>query len=194
MDRVSQTGSPGRYQRTTNGLIGSMIVTVVVVIGVVVFRSLFRNELEVEPEPVDYLELVAAVQTADREPAYPPALPAGWIATNVEASQAGQAPRFFLAVLTDEGRFIGLRQEDESVEDLLEEHVDADTDEQGSAEVDSAVSPTWEVFSDDGGDTAYATELGEESLLVYGSAPAEDLELFLGLLSTEPVGAAAAGP
>ncbi|MDN4160168.1 DUF4245 family protein [Nocardioides abyssi] len=190
---MSETGTPGRYQRTTNGLIGSMIVAVVVVIGVVVFRSVFRNDLEVEPEPIDYLDLVAAVQTTDREVAYPPALPAGWIATNVEASQAGQPPRFFLAVLTDDGRFIGLRQEGDSVEDLLEEHVDGSTDEKGTAEVDSEVSGSWDVYTDDGGDRAYAAQVGEENLLVYGSAPAEDLELFLGLLSTEPVGATAAG-
>jgi len=190
---VSQSGTPGRYQRTTNGLVGSMIVAVAVVIGVVVFRSLFRNELEVEPEPVAYLEAVTAVQSTGREVAYPPALPAGWIATNVEASQAEQTPRFFLAVLTDDGRFIGLRQEDDSAEDLLEEHVDADTDEQGAAEVPSAVARTWEVYTDEGGDRAYVADLGEETLLVYGSAPEGDLELFLGLLDTDPVGATAAG-
>lgn len=188
---MSETGKPGRYQRTTNGLIGSMIVVVVAVIGVVVFRSVFRNELEVEPEPVDYLDAVAAVQTAGREPAYPPALPAGWIATNVEASSAGQRPEFFLAVLTDDGRFIGLRQEEDSVEDLLEEHVDEDTEEEAPLELDSGIARTWEAYSDEGGDHAYVAELGEETVLVYGSAPEEDLALFAGLLVTDPVAGAA---
>lgn len=190
---MSETGTPGRYQRTTNGLIASMIVAVIFVLGVVAFRSLWRKDLEVQPEPVDYLGVVAAVQSADREVAYPPALPAGWIATNVQASQVGQTPRFFLAVLTDDGRFIGLRQEDDSVEDLLEEHVDASTDDEGTVEVDSVVAQRWDVFTDDGGDRAYAAELGEENVLVYGSAPAEDLETFLGLLDTAPVGASASG-
>jgi len=191
MAGVSQTGTPGRYQRTTNGLIGSIIVVVLFVIGVVVFRSVFRSDLEVEPEPVDYLETVAAVQSADRRPAYPPALPAGWITTNVEASAVGEEPSFYLAVLTDDGRFIGLRQADESVEDLLEEHVDSDTDDHGRAELESAVARTWEEFTDDGGDRAYAAEVGGENLLVYGSAPEEDLRAFVGLLVTEPVGASA---
>lgn len=190
---MSETGTPGRYQRTTNGLIASMIVAVIFVLGVVAFRSLWRKDLEVQPEPVDYLGVVAAVQSADREVAYPPALPAGWIATNVQASQVGQTPRFFLAVLTDDGRFIGLRQEDDSVEDLLDEHVDASTDDEGTVEVDSAVARRWDVFTDDGGDRAYAAELGEENVLVYGSAPAEDLETFIGLLDTAPVGASASG-
>ncbi|MCR6030556.1 DUF4245 family protein [Nocardioides sp. zg-579] len=184
---MSETGTPGRYQRTTNGLIGSIIVVVLFVIGIVIFRSIFRSELEVEPEPVDYLDAVAAAQSAGREPAYPPALPAGWVATNVEVSPAGQRPQFFLAVLTDEGRFIGLRQEEDSLDDLLEEHVDERTDEEAPAEVDSGGARTWEGFSDDGGDRAYATELGEETVLVYGSAPEEDMEVFLGLLSTDPV-------
>lgn len=184
---MSETGRPGRYQRTTNGLIASMIVSVLFVIAFVVFRSVFRNDLEVEPEPVDYLDAVGAVQTTGRDLAYPPELPAGWIATNVEVSAAGQEPSFFLAVLTDDGRFIGLRQEDDSLEDLLEEHVDESTDEQEPLEVDGSVAPTWEAYADEGGDTAYAAELGEETVLVYGSASEADLRTFVELLTTDPV-------
>lgn len=183
---VSQTGTPGRYQRTTNGLVASMIVVVLFVVGFVVVRGLVSRDLEVEPEAVDYLEAVEAAQSAGHEVAYPPALPAGWIATNVDLSPVGREQRWFLAILTDEGRFVGLRQEDESVEDLLEEHVDGDTTETEPLEAGGLVE-SWEGYADDGGDRAYTAELGAETLLVYGSAPVEDLRTLMGLLVTDPL-------
>ena len=51
------------------------------------------------------------------------------------------------------------------------------------ASVTSEVADTWQTFTDDGGDTGYATEIGDEALLVYGSAPAGDIEAFMGLLT-----------
>ncbi len=47
----------------------------------------------------------------------------------------------------------------------------------------SEVADTWQTFTDDGGDTGYAAEIGDEALLVYGSAPAGDIEAFMGLLT-----------
>jgi hypothetical protein len=183
---VSQTGAPGRYQRSTNGLVASVVVVVVLVVGFVVVRSLFSRDVEVEPEPVAYLEAVGAAQAAGFEVAYPPALPSGWVATSVELAPAGQEPAFGLGVLTDEGRFIGLRQEDDSVEDLLAELVDEDTSEVAPVSVGGLVE-TWAGYADEGGDTAYAAELGEDTLLVYGSAPDEDLRTMLSLLVTDPL-------
>ncbi|WP_435744217.1 DUF4245 family protein [Nocardioides sp. SYSU DS0663] len=185
---MSETGKPGRYQRTTNGLVGSMIVVVLVVIAFVVVRSFVGRDLEVQPEPVDYLEAVRAAQAAGDVVVYPPALPAGWIATNARSgavsATGGEDSPWFLALLTDEGRFIGVRQEDDSVEDLLEEHVDSDTDELGPVSVDGLVEE-WQAYSDDGGDRAYAAELGEDTLLVYGSASERDLQTVLGLLAVD---------
>lgn len=183
---MSQSGTPGRYQRSANGLVGAMLVLVLAVVGFVVFRSVFTRDLEVEPEPIDYLAAVEAAQSAGHEVAYPPALPAGWIATNVDLSPAGQEPRWFLALLTDDGRFVGVRQEDDSVEDLLEEHVDGDTEETEPLRAGDLVEE-WEGYADDGGDRAYVAELGEETLLVYGSAPVEDLRTLMGLLVTDPI-------
>ena len=46
----------------------------------------------------------------------------------------------------------------------------------------------WQVFVDDGGDLAYAAQLGDQVVMVYGSAGEEDLRLVLDRLTTEPVG------
>ena len=43
------------------------------------------------------------------------------------------------------------------------------------------------MFEDEGGDLAYAAELGDDVVMVYGSAGEEDLRVVLERLTTEPV-------
>ena len=61
--------------------------------------------------------------------------------------------------------------------------LDEDAVEGDEVTVASDLADTWTTWSDDGGDTGYAAELGDETVLVYGSAPAEDIETYLGLLT-----------
>ncbi|MEI5672793.1 MULTISPECIES: DUF4245 family protein [unclassified Nocardioides] len=191
---MSESGQPaekpGRYQRTTGGLIGSMIVAVVAVLGVVIFREVFRDTPEADLQPVDYLPAVAALQDSGRQVAYPPTLPEGWKVTSVVVDR-GPRPGWGLGILTDDGTYVGLRQQDESVDDLVAELVDEDASEDGPATVESALGAEWETFSDEGGDHGFATEVvtgqGEENLLVYGSAPVADQETLIGLLTLDPV-------
>ena len=74
--------------------------------------------------------------------------------------------------------------------DVVDEDPD-DIEQLADQEVDSEVASTWEVFEDGGGDRAYAAEVGDRVVLVYGSAPAEDLELVVERLTavTENAGA-----
>ena len=96
---------------------------------------------------------------------------------------AGDDPRWGLGVLTDDGDFIGIRQQDTSVDELVRVYVDEKAEAGDDASVASDVTDTWQTWSDDGGDHGYATELGDEAVLVYGSAPVDDLESYLGLLT-----------
>ncbi len=184
---MSESGTPGRYARTTNGLIAAMVVTVVAVGAFVLLRTLTGDDDALVGEPVDYLETVQQIQDGGLEVVYPASLPEGWIATNV-AYQPGERPEWFVGMLTEDDRFVGLRQLDSSTEDLLEEYVDADAEPLAAVTVEGSVASRWEGFRDEGGDTAYVATLGEDRLLVYGSAPAEDLEQLLARLTTGPLG------
>lgn len=176
------TGRPGRYQRSTSGLVGALIVSLLAIGAFVAFRALNRDELEIEPEPVDYLAAVEQLQSTGARPVHPPTLPAGWIATSVEAVP-GEEPVWRLGVLTDDGAFVGIRQAEVGVDSMVEEYVDEEAAEGEVLSVESTVATEWQTWTDDGGDTGYTAEVGEETVLVYGSAPAAEIEAFLSLLT-----------
>jgi hypothetical protein len=165
---------PARYQRSIAGGVGSLVVLVLVVLGFVVFRGVFRDNDEVEQEPVDYLAAVQGAQQSGVRLVYPPRLPNGWTATSV-AYTPGERPAWGIGMLTDDGKFVGVRQEDADVDTLLEEHVDANPVEGDTVTVDSPLASEWQEWSDAGGDHAYVASVGDDEVLVYGPAPTADL-------------------
>ena len=179
---MSEQGRPSRYTRSFGGMTGALIVTVLFVVVFVAWRGLFRADPDDTPVPVDWQESVELADQAGLQVVRPGELPDGWIATSVEL-RAGDDPRWGLGVLTDEGDFIGIRQQDASVDDLVELYVDEDAEPGDDASVPSEITDTWQTWSDSGGDHAYSTELGDEAVLVYGSAAAEEIEAYLGLLT-----------
>ncbi|MCW2793348.1 MAG: hypothetical protein JWO76_2446 [Nocardioides sp.] len=174
---------PARYPRTANGLIGSLIVTVLVILGFVALRSCTSDDLEVKPEPVDYLATVADAQAGGYRLVYPASLPDGWIADSIDFVP-GDHPAWGIGMLTDDGKFVGLRQEDAPLDELLHTYVDADATAGDPVDVSGSVAPTWRTYSDAGGDHAFAAEVGRDTVLVYGSASVADQRELLALLST----------
>jgi hypothetical protein len=184
VSEVSDTGRPGRYQRSFGGLIGSMIVLVLVVLGIVVFRGAFRNTPSYEPEPVDFEAVVASLQEGGLTPVYPATLPEGWFAKDVWFER-GDRPEFDLALTTADEHFAGLHQEDEDVRALVDGLVGADATQGETVAIDSEVAPRWQTFSDPGGDHAFAAEVAGQTVLVYGSAPQEELRTLVETLTTD---------
>jgi hypothetical protein len=166
---------PGRYQRTAGGMVGAMVILLLFIAAFVAFRGLTRDQPEIHPEPVDYLETVALAQRGGIDVVYPAELPEGWIATSVDVGTES-ATTWGLSMLTDRDRFVGLRQDDD-LDALLAIYVDERTDEGETVEVAGSVASRWRRFGDEGGDTAYAAEAGGPGqwVLVYGSADPEDL-------------------
>ena len=178
---VDVSEKPGRYQRSSNGLIGAMIVTLLAIGAFVLVRSLTRDQVEVEREAIDFVAAAEAARGAGFDVVAPSSLPDGWLATAVDLEQT-DPPLWGLGILTDDENFVGLRQEDGSVKDLVETNIDEDAIEGELLELDSAVGSTWQTWTDEGGDTGYSIEYGDQTVLVYGSAPADDLQEFIGLL------------
>ena len=152
------TGSAGRYQRSTNGLIGALLITLLFIGVFVAFRAINRDNPDVKPTRVDYLSAVDAAQQSGFKAVYPPTLP--------------------------DGRFAGVRQEVAPLDQLLQTYVDEHPTQGPTVRIDSPIASKWQSFSDSGGDHAFATELGRDVVLVYGSASPEDLRTLAGDLTT----------
>lgn len=183
---MSEAGKPGRYQRSTRGLIASMAVTAVAVVVIVWLMSLFRDEPDAEPEAVDYLELVGLAQDADLRPAYPAEIPEGWRATKAEVLPDDE-PDVDLGFLTDDDRYVGVVWSDDDVDDLLRERVDeSDVETTESFTVSGSVAEEWQGYADPGGDRAYAAEVDGRTVLVYGDASEDDFAAIVGALTTAP--------
>jgi len=177
------TGRPGRYPRSTNGLLGALVITVVMILGFVGFRALTSTSPDMRPERVDYLGAVQGAQATGYRVAYPPTLPKGWIADSVQV-QPGRRGSWSVGMLTDEQKFVGVHQEDADLTDLLHTYVDENPTEGRPVTIDSPVGNRWRSFSDSGGDHAYALEMGRQWILVYGSAGTTDLRVIASELTT----------
>lgn len=164
---------------------GALIVTILAVAAFIGFRALNRDPLEVQPEALDYLSVAAQAQQMGLEPAYPARLPDGWIATSVAAGREPGA--WTVGMLTDAGDFVGIQQGGDTLDGLVSTYVDERAVEGDPVTLPTEVASQWRTFSDSGGDHAYAAEVGDQPLLVYGSADDADLRTLLGLLTTAPL-------
>jgi hypothetical protein len=181
------TEQAGRYQRSFGGLIGAMVVILLAIGAFVAFRAVNRDVPDGGPDPIDYLEQVGYAQEADLTVVYPSSLPEGWYATSVTLGQE-TPPAWGIGMLTDSGSFVGIRQEQDDVEDLLATYVDEEhVDEAPAITVEGSIAPEWQGWTDQGGDRAYAAEVDGETVLVYGSASEADLRTVVERLTTEPV-------
>lgn len=180
------SGSP-RYPRTSGGLVGAMVVTVLAVLAFAAFRALTRDNEPTPVQTVDYTVMMKAGR-ADKKllVVAPDRLPSGWKATSATYS-GGTSPTWHLGMLTDKRRYVGLEEARSSIEDLATEHVDADAKRGEDVTINNT---QWQTFTDAGGDYAVAQSRKRadgtiDSWLVVGTAPDKEIRDFAGTLGSE---------
>lgn len=177
---------PGRYQRSFGGLIGSMLVILVGLAAFVAFRELTREVPVTVAEPVEWRPSVAYAAEEGAVVVYPAEVDPDWTVTSAELVTS-DPPVWGMGILTDDGAFVGLRQEDDDLDDLLEVFVDEDAEELDPVRLEGELGGEWRTFADEGGDHAYVLEREEDVVLVYGSASTSVLRDFVADLTEEPL-------
>jgi hypothetical protein len=175
MGHMSQTRSPGggRYQRSTGGLVGAMVVTVLAVVAIAGFNALRTDHKPTPVRAVDYTAMMRAGRADHKLLVMAPAtVPNGWKATSADY-QTGSTPTWHLGLLTEHGKYVGVEEAFGDVQDLVDEHVDPDAQQGKDVTIDGQTYQTW---TDPDGDYAVSrtVELGgsdRESWLVVGTAP-----------------------
>lgn len=180
--RPGRSGTPGRYNRSFGGLIGSMIVLVLAVLAIVIFRGAFRDTPEYEPQHLDYRDLVTSVQQLGLTPVYPPEVPDGWFAKDA-SFDASDRPSFDLVFATADDHTAGIHQEDASARSLIATYVGDGTTQDDDDPLVTDVG-SWDSWTDTDGDHAWTTELGDETVLVYSSGDAGELRTLVESLTT----------
>src|SRR5262249_47521951 len=100
----------------------------------------------------------------------------------------------------ERGEFVGVVQQDTSLDDLLHTYVDQAPIKGAEASPQNGLGvTTWQTWSDRGGDHAFSAEpdsgpLAGQTLLVYGSAAVEEQEALISLLTVAPVANLPANP
>lgn len=187
-------GGAGRYTGSPSGVIGAMLVIVVLVLGIVGVRSLFSADADQGPPPeVDYLDQVLVLQQSGEDVVYPASLPDGWYAKGIDIDPDDR-PTFRINFVTDDEKFVGLRQRDESVDDLLDDNTNGDLEEIDPLTGVGDLGVTWQGWSADGGDNAYSTEVGGQTVIVYGDVSADELTSLIELLTVDPLPGATPSP
>lgn len=154
----------GRYQRSAGGLVVAMAVLVALVLGYVGLRSLISSPPNDE-QTVDYVRVVPDVRKAARLAILaPPSLPHGWRATSVRFTD-DPPQHWHLGVLTDQNRYVGLEQGQQSVPAMVKVYVDSAAARRQPVRVGAR---TWASFTDSGGDLALVRRDGQTTTLVVG--------------------------
>ena len=170
------SSQPGRYQRSVPGMVGAMLVLVLVVGAFVTLREVYRDEPANPVRAVDYTKPAEYARgEAEFDLMAPATVPKGWMATNVRFVN-GRDQSWHLSFLTEEGRYVGLKQQDQSADGMVEEFVDEEA-EQGEDVV--IRGQTWQSWSDPGGDLALVREGRDVTTLVLGTASPDVLEEFV---------------
>ena len=187
---MSQTERPGsRPPRTFGAMIGALVFLLVVVLGWVGFRAITSDQKATPIRTVDWSAWVKAGRAEQRLSLFAPErLPSGWRATSV-TYVGGNAPRWHLGLLTDQGKYVGIEASLVSTKDLVTQYVD----EAAVRGKDVTVGgETWQSWSDAGGDHALvrSVQVGGrpyESVLVGGSAAVAAVQQFAGSLTAGTV-------
>lgn len=189
MSQSQQSGRPGRYQRSSGGLLGAMIVTVLLVLAFVGIRSLTSDNESTPVQTVDYLTAAKAGRADGKLMTLAPArLPGGWKATSADYL-TGMSPSWHLGLLTAGNKYVGVEEARTSTEKLAEEHVDLNADRGPDVTIAGA---KWQTWTDSGGDYAVARslEVGSrtvESWMVVGTATEKEIRDLAGSLVGGPV-------
>ena len=161
-----------------------MIVTVGLILVFVIFRTVNRTDEGVEREAIDYLPAVRALQDNGATLAYPPTLPRGWKAVELEPAMGNG---WSLDILTDDSEFIGVYQGRRPVGDLISTYVNDKAKQGDEVSLDSELSDSWQSWTHEDDQYAVSTTLDGEALLVFGTASADEIEDVAASLVTTPV-------
>ncbi|MCW2786473.1 MAG: hypothetical protein JWP74_2990 [Marmoricola sp.] len=175
--------------RSVPGMIGSMIVVVLVVVGWVGFRSVTSDNQSTPIQTVDWSGWVRAGHSDGSLLLYAPtALPKGWRATSVNFN-GGIDAHWHLGILTNTGKYLGIDEGRGSTSDLADQFIDPHAVRGKDVTINGT---SWETWTDSRGNYAVAltSVTGpnlHDSVMIGGTEPDAQIRKFAASLTTDKV-------
>jgi hypothetical protein len=194
---VSEPG--GRYNRSFNGLVGAIIITVLAVVAFAVFRGAFSRDIdETERATVDYVDSVRGLQQSGVSVVYPATLPDGWRSTGVDVApveRPGDVPALGFDLTTADNHYAGIEVVADDAEGALETVYDEGDDIAVSDPLTGTpgLATDWQGWTV-GDDHAFTTAYGDRTVVVFGSAGTAGLTDLVGRLTDEPLSGVTPAP
>jgi hypothetical protein len=161
------TEQPGRYKRSSTGLIGALIVLLLVIGAYLAVRSLSRDTPAASTPTIDYVGVMEEARNAGKlVAAAPDPMPRGWRATSVRYVP-GNRPTWHLGMLTDLKKYVGIEESRQTPAQMAHKFVGANATKGRAATIRSR---TWQTWKRPNGDFGVTLRAPDETVLVGGSA------------------------
>lgn len=172
------------YQTSIGGMIGALLAAFAVIAFVWGLTRFQHRDVDDPVETVEYSQqLEAARDQAPFAVLAPDPVPDGWRVTSVDYTTEGPVVGWHLGLLTggdDDSEYVGLEQSNAQPSTFIEESTRADQ----PAEPVTIDGVEWKRLTRDD-ETALVLEGDDETTIVTGTAPLDDLTTFVESLSTD---------
>lgn len=189
-ERRAETSRVHRSNQTALNLVIALVAAMAIVLVAVLI--VVRPD-PVPREPIDYQSVASQAQSSVDETLVSPALPSGWTA-NAASLETGSdgITSWYIGFITPAEQFIGMRQGVEANPSWLASQLESSTPS-GSETIEGV---TWQLYDnrfsgEDPGNLAYAmtTEVGDSTLVLFGTAKDSEFETLTTALSAQLIGA-----
>ena len=158
---------PGRYQRSSGGLVGALLVLLLVIGAFLAIRGFSRDNRATPVRTVDYVPVLKQARADHRllAPA-PDPMPNGWRATSVRYVP-GAHTSWHLGILTDQAKYVGIEESQQSPAEAVDSYLGTGA-VKGTPIMIGRIS--WQTWSEPAGDFALTYSLPSRTVFVGGSA------------------------
>lgn len=182
-DRVAEARRKRRANQTTRNLVGSLVAS----LGIVLFLVLVVVRPDPVPLSIDYVAAATEAQASLGTPVLAPVVPPTWSANRAELAGSGGVDEWTIGFITADRTFLGLLQgftdEGSWLQDALRDP--------GEGERVTIAGVEWQRYDRRGVDgvglreIALVTTTAESTVVLYGTANDNDLELLATAVAAE---------
>lgn len=181
--RVAEARRKRRANQTTKNLVASVVAS----LAIVLFLVLVAVQVQPTPAPIDHIVSGAEAEASLGTLVVSPVVPPSWSANRAELAGSNGVDEWNIGFITDNNTFLGLLQGFTNEQSWLRDALR----DPGDGEAVSIAGVNWQLYDRRGVDgvglreIALVTSTIDSTVVLYGTASDEDLELLATAVAAE---------